>query len=85
MGDTTEELKGDSTKNLGRPACSALPPVAYLEDDRPRSLGRKPSVPRLSKDRDGPAFTDGWMERAYMDSVPEGFKVVGSNEGRNFY
>jgi hypothetical protein len=48
--------KGQVPKILA-PACSALPRVAYLD--------RKPSVPHLSKDRHGPAFTNGWMERAY--------------------
>jgi hypothetical protein len=36
---------------------------AYLEDDRLGPLGRKPSVPNLSKDRHGPAFAGGRLER----------------------
>jgi hypothetical protein len=36
--------------------------ASYLEDDRPRPLGCKSSVSRLSKDRHSPAFAGGWME-----------------------
>jgi hypothetical protein len=37
---------------------------------------RKTGIARLSQ-------TDGW--NAHMDSVPEGFKVVGSRYSNNFY